>query len=70
MVGGSIYILLLDVDNILALVDAKEAEHLKMHLTKHFGTVRFEIGAKLSYLGMQLNIRDEGMLIDMCFFVK
>jgi hypothetical protein len=59
------------VDNILVLVDAKEAKRLKEHLTRHFGAVQFEVGEKLSYLGMQIDIQDEGaVLMDIRFCVK
>jgi hypothetical protein len=32
--------------------------------------VQFEIGEKLSYLGMQIEIRDDGTIVDMSFFVR
>jgi hypothetical protein len=41
--GGRIFILLLHVDDILVMVDAKEAKRLKEHLTKRFRTVQFEV---------------------------
>jgi predicted transcriptional regulator len=53
------------VDDIMVLVDTKEAEHLKEHLTKCFGMVQSEIRAKLLYLGMQIDIQDEGAVLDM-----
>jgi hypothetical protein len=37
---------------------------------RKFGEVQFEVGSKLSYLGMQIEIRDEGTMIDMSFYVK
>jgi len=69
-VGNRVFILLLYVDNILAQVDKEEAEHLRVHLKKRFGEVQFEIGEKLSYLGMQINIKDEGTMVDMSFYIK
>jgi hypothetical protein len=69
-VGERIFILLLYVNDILAQVDEKEAEHLREHLRKCFGEVQFEIGSKLSYLGMQVEIWDEGTEVDMNFYVK
>ncbi len=43
IVGDRIFILLLYVDDILALVDAEEAKRLREHLEKRFGTVQFGI---------------------------
>jgi hypothetical protein len=65
-----IFVLLLYVDDILAQVDEKEAEHLRKHLMRKFGEVQFEVGSKLSYLGMQIDVRDEGTIVDMSFYVK
>jgi len=69
-VAGRIFVLLLYVDDILAQVDEKEAEHLRKHLMRKFGEVQFEVGSKLSYLGMQIDVRDEGTIVDMSFYVK
>jgi hypothetical protein len=35
-----------------------------------FGTVQFEEGGRLSYLGMDINITDEGTRVDMSFYVR
>jgi hypothetical protein len=70
LVGDRIFILLLYVDDILALVDADEAKRLRQHLEKRFGTVQCEISKKLSYLGMQLDIKDDGAIVDMTFYVE
>jgi hypothetical protein len=70
IVGDRIFILLLYVDDILALVDADEAKRLKEHLERKFGTVQFEISKKLSYLGMQLDIKEDGAVVDMTFYVE
>lgn len=69
-VGDRIFILLLYVDDTLAQVDEKEADHLRKQLTKQFGTVQFEIGMKLSYIGMQIDKQIERAMIDMSFYVK
>jgi hypothetical protein len=69
-VGNRIFILLLYVDDILAQVDKGEAERLRVHLKKRFGEVQFEIGERLSYLGMQINVKDEGTTVDMSFYIK
>jgi len=69
-VGGRIFVLLLYVNDILSQVDEKEAECLREHLRKCFGEVQLKIGSKLLYLGMQVDIRDEGMVVDVNFYVK
>ncbi len=69
-VGDKVFILLLYEDDILAQVDEKEAERLRVHLRKRFGEVQFEVVKKLSYLGMHIEIKDEGMTVDMSFYVK
>jgi len=58
------------VDDILAIVDAQEAERLKTRWEELFGTIQYEVGARLSYLGMEVKIEDEGTTIDMTFYVK
>jgi hypothetical protein len=70
IVRDRIFILLLYVDDILALVDADEAKRLRKHREKRFGTVQFEIPKKLSYLGMQLDIKEDGAIVDMTFYMK
>jgi hypothetical protein len=56
MVGDRIFILLVYVDDILALVDKTEAEKLQKFLDNRFGKVQFEVGRQLSYLGMRISI--------------
>jgi hypothetical protein len=68
--GKKIFILLLYIDDILANVDSKEAEKLKQNLIKRFGSVQCEVSGRLSYLGMQINIRETGTVIDMTCYVK
>jgi hypothetical protein len=67
-VGNRIFHLLLHVDDILGVVDTEEANRLEATLEKRFGDVQFEKGEDLSYLGMQVSIRDSGT-IDMSFYV-
>ena len=69
-VGDRIFILLLYVDDILAIVDADEAKKIRAHLVSKFGTVQFEIDGRLSYLGIEINITEEGTSINMSFYVK
>jgi hypothetical protein len=58
------------VDDILGIVDEKEAKKLKEYLVKRFGTVLFKEGGRLSYLGMDVEITDAGTKINMSFYVK
>jgi len=69
-VGNRIFILLLYVDFILAIVDKDEAEKIRAHLVAKFGSVQFETGGRLSYLGMEINVTDAGTSVDMSFYVK
>jgi hypothetical protein len=68
--NGRIFILLLYVDDILVVVDEQEAKGLKAMLMKWFGTVQFEEGNDLSYLGMQISIRNSGTIVSMSFYVQ
>jgi hypothetical protein len=69
-VGDRIFILLVYVDDILALVDRDEAEKIRKTLGRQFGKIHFEIGKKLSYLGMEISITESGVTVDMTFYAK
>jgi uncharacterized membrane protein len=69
-VGDRIFILLVYVDDILALVDRDEAEKIRRTLGRQFGKIHFEIGKKLSYLGMGISITESGVTVDMTFYAK
>jgi hypothetical protein len=69
-VGDRIFILLVYVDDILALVDKDEAEKIRRTLDRQFGKIHFEIGKKLSYLGMEISITESGVTVDMTFYAK
>jgi len=51
-------------------VDKEEAERLKTKLQRQFGELIYEVGKKLSYLGMEIAVTQEGMRLDMTHFVK
>jgi len=57
------------VDNILAVVGAEEAARLKAKLEELFETIQFEEGDKLSYLGMDVMIKNSGTTINIRFYV-
>lgn len=69
-VGNRLFIALLYVDDILAIVDVAEAERLRKQLLDKFGMVQFEVGNKHSYLGVEIEVSDEGTKVDMSFYVK
>jgi hypothetical protein len=58
-VGKRIYILLLYVDDILAVVDAGEAKRLKKTLTKLFGELQVGAGDRMLYLRIEISIKDD-----------
>ncbi len=51
-------------------MDATEAKALKELLERSFGKILFEENSKLSYLGMQFDVRNEGTVVDMSTYVK
>jgi hypothetical protein len=69
-VGDRTFILMLYVDDIMAIVDEEEAKKLKSRLEKFFGVVQFEVGDKMSYLGMNITIGDQGTTVDMTFYAR
>jgi hypothetical protein len=69
-VGDRVFNLLLHVDDILGVVDTEEAELIERNLKQRFGDVQFETGDDLSYLGMQVSIRNQGTMVDMSFYVS
>jgi hypothetical protein len=68
--GDKVFLLLLYVDDILAVVDAKEAKELKALLEGRFGPIVFEVNNKLSYLGMHIDVKGEGTTVGMMFYIK
>jgi hypothetical protein len=69
-VGDRVFILMLYVDDIMAIVDKEEAKQSKKRLEEFFGEVQFEVGDKMSYLGMNITIGDQGTTVDMTFYVR
>jgi hypothetical protein len=68
IVDNKIFVLLVYVDDILALVDQKEAEILRARLVERFGTVQFKVARKLSYLRMQIEVQEKGVVVDMSYY--
>jgi hypothetical protein len=67
--NGRIFMLLLYVDDVLAIVDVTEVKLLKSHLTTKYRTVQFEMNEKLSYLGMEIEVSNYGTSIGMSSYV-
>jgi hypothetical protein len=69
-VGERVFLLVLYVDDILALIDQEEAERIRERLLRRFGEIVFVVGNKQSYLGMEIEVTKQGTILDMLFFVK
>jgi hypothetical protein len=67
--GERIFLLLISVDDILAIVDDKERMDLKENLVGMFGTVQYEDIDALSCLGMQVKVDKGTVTIDMSSYV-
>jgi hypothetical protein len=63
------FLLLIYVDDILAIDDDKERMDLKGHLVGMFGTVQYEANDDLSYLGVQVKVEKGTATIDMSSYV-
>jgi hypothetical protein len=68
-VEDRVFILLLYVDDILAIVDEAVVKILKNHLTTKYGTIQFKVGEKQLYLGMETEITSVGTVIGMCMYI-
>jgi hypothetical protein len=62
---NKIILLLIYVDDILAIVDNKEKLDLNELLIGMFGTAQYEVGDELSYLGMQVSVGEHSATINM-----
>jgi hypothetical protein len=65
MKGERIFLLLIYMDDILAIVDDIEKMDLKEHLVGMFGTVQYEVNDEVSYLGMEVKVEKGTATIDM-----
>jgi hypothetical protein len=68
--GDRILLLLIYVDDILAIIDDREKVDLKELLVGMFGTVQYEVNNELSYLGMQVKVEEDSATIDMSSYVR
>jgi hypothetical protein len=59
-VGDRIFIQLLYIDDILAIVNEREAKRLKEWQAAKCGSVQFKENGRLSSLGMDVEITNEG----------
>ena len=52
------------------VADKKEFEFLKKHLERKFGKISMEVSDNLSYLGMQIEMKDGEVSINIFFCVE
>jgi hypothetical protein len=57
-----------DLHDVLAIMDKVEAEQWRKQLVEHCGTVQFKENGRFSYSGMQIEITDQGKMINIQFF--
>ena len=69
VINGSVFLLLIYVDDILVLTDKEEAERLQQAFVQEFQWVTMEYRSIHSYLGMQIVLKDGYTIIDMTHFV-
>ena len=69
VVREKVYLLLVYVDDILIIAENDEIEHLKKAFTDEFQWITFETGDLLSYLGMQISVRNGKVTVDMSFYI-
>jgi hypothetical protein len=65
-----IFIILIYVDNLLLLMDHREAKRMEMVLTREFKWIVMSIGSVQSYLGMQITLEEKQVTVDMIYFLE
>ena len=69
VINGSVFLLLIYVDDILVLTDKEEAERLQQAFVQEFQWITIDYGSIHSYLGMQIVLKDGYTMIDMTHLV-
>jgi Reverse transcriptase (RNA-dependent DNA polymerase). len=69
VVGEKVHLLLVYVDDILIIAEDNEIERIKKAFTDEFQWITFETGDSLSYLGMQISVRNRKVTVDMSFYI-
>jgi hypothetical protein len=69
VVGEKVYLLIVYVDDILIIAEDDEIERLRKAFIDEFKWIAFETGDSLSYLGMQITVRNGKVMVDMTFYI-
>ncbi len=70
VVNGKVFLLLINVDDILILADAAEIEWIDNFFMREFMWITMEVNNMHSYLGMQISLEHGNDTIDMSNFIK
>jgi hypothetical protein len=70
IVRNAIFLLLIYVDDILALADEAELMRIEEFFKKEFTWITMNVGNVLSYLGMQIMLEQGVVTIDMSYYLK
>ena len=70
VVDGMTFVILIYVDDLLIFAMKKEIEALRALLTEAFKTITMEIGASLSYIGMQIEWSVGAFVIGMDYYLE
>jgi len=65
VVGSAVYLLLVYVDDILIIADAKELTRLEKEFVSTFKWITMSVGPSHSYIGMHISVRDGTVTLDM-----
>jgi hypothetical protein len=65
-----IFIILMYVDNLLLLMDHREAKRMETVLTREFQWIVMSIGPVQSYLGMQITLEEKRVTVDIIYFIE
>jgi hypothetical protein len=63
--GNQTYVIVINVDDLLMLATKKELDALKALFIAQFKWITMEVSDEVSYLGMQINRRDNQFEVSM-----
>jgi hypothetical protein len=70
IVGEKIYFLILYVDDILLFADIGEIESIKAFMMKEFQWITVICEKVQSYLGMNIEVQDHAVIVDMYYYIE